>query len=289
MRQALLVALGGAALFCLAGCKGNADFSDVAPKPVILPAEDFRPEITDIDRLVFDDGPITKDRRAALAERLEALAARVKASSPERFVALESLELRALAGAAGSLPDGPPPERLRNEWMRLRNNLFDDRSWFARSSADLDAVPVPSPSRGPDLAPPTAPAAPAGVIGLDGRWVVKEIYANGKLRDDEELSGAEWTFTADELVIRNPRGAASRYAVDRIRDDHGTALLLRAVERATGPRETGWMIYQLSDGALNVAFFDGLGARPAGFVPSDEHGKPLLLMVVLVPKSGAPK
>jgi uncharacterized protein (TIGR03067 family) len=292
MKQSLLAALGGAALFCLVGCKGDADFSGVAPRPVLLPAEAYRAEITQIDRLVFDDAPVTKERRAGLAARLEGLAARVRASSPERFVALESLELRALAAGARSVPDGPPPERLRNEWMRLRSNLFDDRSWFARSAADLEAESVPFPTPGPDLAPATAVAvlaAPNPSRGLDGRWDVKEIYANGKLRHDEELSGAEWTFTADELVIRSPRGMASRYAAERILDDRGTALLLRTIETGAGPRESGWMIYQLSEDRLNVAFFDGLGARPDSFLPPDEHGKPPLLMVVLVPKAGAPK
>jgi hypothetical protein len=33
--------------------------------------------------------------------------------------------------------------QLPQQWMRIRNNLFDDRSWFARNAADLEQVPPP--------------------------------------------------------------------------------------------------------------------------------------------------
>ncbi len=139
MRRAALAAL--ATLF-LAGCKGDADFSEAAPKPVVLPAEEYKGEITAIDRLAFAPEPLTAERRTDLGARLEGLAARIKAASPERFIALEALELRALAGRARSLPDAPPPERLQREWMRIRNNLFDDRAWFARGKEDFGAEPL---------------------------------------------------------------------------------------------------------------------------------------------------
>ncbi|HEY6051514.1 MAG TPA: hypothetical protein VIZ58_09720, partial [Thermoanaerobaculia bacterium] len=61
----------------LAGCRGNADFSDVAPTPVTLKAEEYRDEITQIDRLVFAEGPLAPARREDLGRRLDALAGRV--------------------------------------------------------------------------------------------------------------------------------------------------------------------------------------------------------------------
>ena len=122
----------------LAGCRGNADFSDVAPTPVTLKAEDFQKEIVAIDRLVFGEGPLVPARREDLGRRLEALAGRVMASGDAPFLVLESLELRRLASGTRELPPDAPKATLQREWMRIRNNLFDDRSWFARSAADLE-------------------------------------------------------------------------------------------------------------------------------------------------------
>ncbi len=136
-RRAVLVPLALAA--CVA-CQGNADFSDAMPAPVVLPAEAYQREIMDIDRLVFEAQPVTPDRRAALATTLEELSRRVKAGSTSRFLVIESLEIRRLAEIAKDLPTEPPPQALRNNWMRIRSNLFDDRAWFARSAADLPSA-----------------------------------------------------------------------------------------------------------------------------------------------------
>ena len=89
---------------CAWACKGNADFSDVMPEPVTLSAEEYRQEITDIDRLIFAEGPFDQARRDSLAGKLEQLARRVKASSDSRFIAIEALEVRRLAGMAKRAP-----------------------------------------------------------------------------------------------------------------------------------------------------------------------------------------
>ena len=128
-------------VLCVVGawaCKGNADFSDVMPAPVTLSAEEYRAEITDIDRLVFAEGPFDKARRASLAGRLEELARRMKASSDSRFIKIEVLEVRRLAEVAKRAPPNPPAPMLSDQWMRIRSNVFDDRSWFARSASDLE-------------------------------------------------------------------------------------------------------------------------------------------------------
>jgi len=64
-----------------------------------------------------------------------------RAFSDSRFITIEVLELKRLASMAKRFPPDAPRTTLQNEWMRIRNNLFDDRSWFARSSRDLDAEP----------------------------------------------------------------------------------------------------------------------------------------------------
>src|SRR5262249_29887034 len=78
-------------------CRGNADFSDAMPTPVTLAAEEYRREITEIDRLVFRQGQFDEARRTALAGELEGLARRMKAASDSRFIAIEVLEIRRLA------------------------------------------------------------------------------------------------------------------------------------------------------------------------------------------------
>lgn len=132
-------AAGALAAVCLASsCSGDADFSDAMPTPVTLSAEAYQPEIMEIDRLVFEETPVTKGRRATLSKTLEDLSRRVPKGSTSKFLKIEALEIRLLAERAKDLPEEPPPEALKNNWMRLRNNLFDDRGWMARSARDLE-------------------------------------------------------------------------------------------------------------------------------------------------------
>ena len=132
----------GMSAITLWSCRGNADFSDAMPAPVTLTAEDYRREITEIDRLVFREGPFDDARRTALAGELEGLARRMKAASDSRFIAIEALEIRRLAEVAKRAPAKPPPGMLSDPWMRIRSNVFDDRSWFARSAADLETPAI---------------------------------------------------------------------------------------------------------------------------------------------------
>jgi hypothetical protein len=107
------------------------------PAPVTLSAEAYQTEIMDIDRLVFDEKPVTDQRRETLSARIESLSRRITQGSDSTFLKLEAHELRRLAALAKRLPPEPPPPALANNWMRLRNNLFDDRAWMARSARDL--------------------------------------------------------------------------------------------------------------------------------------------------------
>jgi hypothetical protein len=108
---------------------------------VILNADEYRQEITDIDRLVFDEKPFDKGRRTLLATKLGELAARVKAAKDSHFLEIEAYEIKNLADGSKNMPEQPLRGQLPNQWMRIRNNLFEDRSWFARSAADLEPVP----------------------------------------------------------------------------------------------------------------------------------------------------
>jgi hypothetical protein len=135
LRFLVSAALAAATLF---SCRGDADFSDAAPKTIVLSAEEYREDITAIDRLIFESRPWDYQRQGALATRLEKLARRIREKVDSRFLELESLELKKLAEMAKGLPSESLPRALPDQWMRIRNNLFEDRAWFARSAADLE-------------------------------------------------------------------------------------------------------------------------------------------------------
>jgi uncharacterized protein (TIGR03067 family) len=268
------------------------------PAAVTLNADEYRREITDIDRLVFVQGPFDASRRESLGGRLEELARRMKASSDSRFIAIEVLEVRRLAEVAKRAPANPPPQMLSNQWMRIRANVFDDRSWFARSAADLESIPVTEPSPMPVAAGKPAPAAIAAAAagpaanlstasGMEGRWRVKELYGNGKPTHDAELSGGLWIFAGEDLTMSNATGTSERYTVTPIHDARGSALFLRAKEPPAGGSETGWLIYEIAGETLTVAFHDGLGERPEGFEPTPGKSEPMLVKAVLIREDGA--
>jgi uncharacterized protein (TIGR03067 family) len=257
-----------------------------------LNADQYRQEITDIDRLIFEDSPLADERRASLAARLEALSAKLKLASNSRFIAIEAAELRVLAAYAHDYPASAPRTNLENQWMRIRNNVFDDRSWFARSAADIE--PLPSASAAPDPFIPPGPSAqinetPHSVSlsplptnhDLQGQWMVRELYGNGMRMTDPEISDALWTFKGYQLVIQSPGGSSSRYTFEKVEDEKGTALRLESNGSNHGPSEQGWMSYEFGERELKLAFFDGLGARPDSFTPVDGKANPMLMLVIL--------
>jgi len=92
---------------------GDADFGRVMTTPVTLNADEYRGEITGIDRLVFDEKSFGETRRAALAGKLDELAKRVKASSDSRFITIEVLELKRLAEVTHHSAEQAIVERFR--------------------------------------------------------------------------------------------------------------------------------------------------------------------------------
>jgi hypothetical protein len=123
------------ALVVMFGC--SSDLSKQLPEPVTLNADDYRREITDTDRLLFSLKPYDDARRAQLATTLEGLASRITAGSESRFLKMEASEIRILASLAKHTSASAPRDHLEENWMRIRNNLFEDRSWMIRSAADL--------------------------------------------------------------------------------------------------------------------------------------------------------
>jgi uncharacterized protein (TIGR03067 family) len=273
------------------GAQESASNQDTAENLTILNADQFRQVITEIDRLIFEDQPFDDDRRAALASRLEQLAERVKSASDTRFIEIEASELRKLAAYAQNYPASAPRTNLENQWMRIRNNVFDDRSWFARSAADLE--PLPSASRADPFKPavpsegvnePARTLPPAPVLAtheLEGRWRVRELYGNGRLMTDPEISNSIWTFHGDQLIIESRFKSPSSYTFTKIDDDRGTALLLESNRANRDPDDRCWMNYAFGERQLKVAFYDGLGARPEGFTAVAGKVDPVLTVVIL--------
>jgi len=271
-------------------CSGEADFSDSMPEPVILIAEDYQNEIVEIDRLVFEDGPFDAARKAALSSKFDALAARIKTSSDSKFIFIEGLEFKRLAAAMRNLHPKAPRSLIENDWMRLRSNVFDDRSWFARSAADLEAIAETEAPLEPAEAETASEqeeasfAQPkivkrASLNELDGRWAVTEIHGNGRPMNDQEMSGSIWVFGEELLSVQHPSGTETRYTVRKVIDERGSALRMESIGAVYA--ENGWMIYKFEEGDLTLAFFDGLGGRPDGFTPPVGSGERMLVVVKL--------
>ena len=266
----------------LASCDIEADFGD-SLEVETLEAEEYREEIASIDRLVFTETGLGEEGIRSLARLLDGLAARIRDAGSSKFLDVESRELRLLAKRAGRLSPGGTAAALRNDWMRIRNNLFDDRAWFARSAADLDAAaPISAPpERTPSPREETAEPESRGAIerdsprrALSGRWKVAATFINGEPASDAELAGSVWSFDQPSLVIRTGEDRQTRF---NFRPE-GEFLL---VMTPTG--EDGWIRWEIDPEGLRIAFFDGMGERPAGFEAEPGRRDPAHVMLRLVP------
>jgi hypothetical protein len=267
MRAGLILAC----LAVLAGCSGEADFSG-AIETQILPAERYEPEIRSIDRLVFQEKPIGENGARTLEAILDDVSARVCTKCDSKFLRLESLELKLLAKRAGRLaPDGTGAA-LQNDWMRIRNNLFDDRAWFARSARDLDEIPAQTETESLQAQKQVVVRTAPPRRTLTGIWRVVSIVANGQPRQDDEISGSTWTFDPPRLIMRDGNGHETVY---NFNEDEGYI----SVMTPTG--QEGWMKFELDGDGLRVAFFDGLAGKPESFEPVPGRRDPLLVVVRL--------
>jgi hypothetical protein len=125
-----------------AACSGELRIGNFIPATATLAAEGYQNEIMEIDRLVFSENEIGEAGRSSLASKLVTLSDRVDTERGEStFLRLEAGKLKELAARISRIPVGKPvPSSLRDQWMRIRSNVFDDRAWFARSAEDLPPV-----------------------------------------------------------------------------------------------------------------------------------------------------
>jgi hypothetical protein len=137
-----------ASLFAVVACSlcacGKASNDSSEPRPtdqlqlITLNPDEYRQEITDIDRAVFAAEPFDDARHELLTANLEKLVQRVKSAGDSRFLKMEADEILTLAKMSRKMREEGLRTQLPNNWMRIRNNLFEDRYWFARSAADLE-------------------------------------------------------------------------------------------------------------------------------------------------------
>ena len=263
----------------LAGCSGDADFRGSIPIETLV-AEEYRQEIAAIDRLLFTERALEESGVRSLVTGLEELAARVGGHSGV-FLQIEARELRLLAKLASRVSPDATGEALRNDWMRIRSNLFDDRPWFARSESDLahaasvvtQATPVDEgrvevdEQQEKDGSGDDRPG-----VGLSGCWRVTSMQANGFPAMDAELSGSVWCFDRPEILVRSENGVRKRFTFEVESE-------FLAVKRDAG--EQGWIRWRSDKNWMTLAFFDGLGARPDAFTQRPGMGGPPLITLGL--------
>jgi hypothetical protein len=192
-----------ALLALLAGCHMDAEFEAPEGLEPLDPGR-YEAAITAVDREIFTSGTLDGSRRQALSGALTALAAQVDTPATSRFARYCAGELRTLARLVERLKPRTPIEDspLQDQWMRIRNNLFDDASWFARSEADLHRPP---PGENPMLVPAPVVAQLRGVLDeLAGmaRELPEEL---GRLRvEDAPYWQQSWQARLSMIAPRMP-------------------------------------------------------------------------------------
>ena len=105
---------------------------------------------------------------------------------------------------------------------------------------------------------------------LQGKWQVKRVTMNGKPIEDRQASNSQLTFSDDELRWKSDDGSdLERFKLKPEADARPPAIHLSRVEPANRP-QTGWMIYEFTEGHLRLCYFDALQGRPTSFEPQEK-------------------
>lgn len=130
---AVLFAMGAAysALHTTQGVHGAIN------DPPLSPA-DYRGPIVDVEAILFSPAPLHMEERVRLGAALDVVRRELQSRGGTDLSRYSSRELGTLAGMARGLGplDGAALERVRENWMRIRSNTFDDVAWYRYSEAD---------------------------------------------------------------------------------------------------------------------------------------------------------
>lgn len=261
LRSIVLVMISFPLLF--AGCKENKDPKKTTPAAAqLLPADDYRQELTTIDRLVFTDA--LDDRyRMMVVGNMAALAGRLDVPSRPPAVRARLQDLRDLAVRISERRLNTP-QQVQAEWVRVRTSLFGEREWFASSTSETMEWVQPGAIRGDAAQVPQSGGSGAAApprFELPGRWSVVDVEVNGMPMNDSDAIGATWSFGDDGLTVDRGPVAGSYSFVEYI-DSRGEALRLESEDGSL----SGWMLYRFTpDGKLLVSFHENLTERPEDF------------------------
>jgi len=103
-----------------------------------LAAAEFRAPIAKVEAELFAPGPLTMEERIRLAAAFDEMRKALLAGSDTHMAHYSARELGTLASMSRGLGElgGADLDRVRQNWMRIRSNTFDDASWFRFSEAD---------------------------------------------------------------------------------------------------------------------------------------------------------
>jgi hypothetical protein len=116
----------------------------VAREEGTLVSAEYRAPIARLEAQLFAPGPLTMEQRIQLAAAFDDVRKSLASGSGTHMSQYSARELGTLAAMCRGLGDlgGADLDRVRQNWMRVRSNTFDDASWFRFSEADPVAPPV---------------------------------------------------------------------------------------------------------------------------------------------------
>lgn len=246
-------------VLAVTGCGEKKEKPSAASKQR-LAAAPFGSEISQIDRYVFSPGLIDATRRETLAGLLDRLSARLASPNAPAIATKGAGEVAALADRVRSIPAGPVPIELGQQWIQLRNSLFVPQPWFISDSRSFPPMLGEGITETTDT---TAPAAPiAGRFDLPGAWRVTSVALGGGAATNEaDLIDSVWTFADGTLTVEGGEFEGEYSFIDYM-DSKGKALHIEQENGGAKPHQ-GWLKYGFTEeGRLQLAYFEGLQERP---------------------------
>lgn len=138
VRHLIVVAVVLAAMGAVYGAMQTTRGLRGAMNDAVLASADYRAPIVDIEALLFGGPRLTMEDRIRLADALDELRRNLDARGGTNLAKFSAHELGTLASMSRGLGDlhGEDLDRVRQNWMRIRSNTFDDASWFRFSESD---------------------------------------------------------------------------------------------------------------------------------------------------------
>jgi hypothetical protein len=141
LRFRILLAIGGI-LFAMSAAYHAMHTTEgvmsVAKHEGRLSADAFRAPIARLEGQLFAAAPLSMEQRVRVAGAFDDLKQALSDGSDTHMAHYSARELGTLAAMSRGLGplSGVELDRVRQNWMRVRSNTFDDAAWFRFSEAD---------------------------------------------------------------------------------------------------------------------------------------------------------